>query len=258
MTLSRINRVLDMSNRSVAYHRIHFAFRDKLASRSSRLGVHLVVLSFCIVLSSTVLVEAETILFVDDHNVLYRSGTRRVIQQPVRFADTPVIAETKPWELAIAYCTVLRDHKSGHYQAWYQSYAGPRAKDPTRRVVVCYATSVDGVHWKKPNLGLYDFNGDPETNIVLVGNGGRSVNYGASVIRDDASSEPHRRYKMAYWDFVDVDGQQIPGLCVAFSPDGIQWTKHNAPPLLRGEYGVPGPPPMVDEDPTTPGFATGD
>lgn len=189
----------------------------------------------------------RTILFVDDHDVLYRSGTKRVLQQPRSHAANPVIAETKPWELAIAYCSVIRDPKTGKYSAWYQSYAGNRAQDPTRRVVVCYAESNDGVHWRKPNLGLFDFNGDKNTNIVLVGNGGRSVNYGAAVVRDPRDSRADRRYKMAYWDFVEMDGRHVPGLFVAFSPDGLNWKKHEGAPLLQGEYGTPNPPPLFNE-----------
>ena len=49
----------------------------------------------------------QTILFVDDNAILYRSGTRRVIQQPERHAANPVIGETKPWEVAIGYCCLL-------------------------------------------------------------------------------------------------------------------------------------------------------
>ena len=196
----------------------------------------------------------RTLLLVDDHHVLYRSGTERVLQQPMRHAANPVIAETKPWELAIGYCSIYRDPTTGKYQAWYQSYAGGRANDPTRRVVVCYATSNDGIAWTKPNLGLYDFNGQQDTNIVLVGNGGRSVNYCASVIVDPRDSDPGRRYKMAYWDFVPQGDQQRPGLCVAFSSDGVHWQKLAQGPLLQGAYGVPDQPPVIDtssEEPAT-------
>ena len=196
----------------------------------------------------------RTILFVDDDAVLYRAGTRRVLQQPRRDAANPVIAETRPWEVAIGYCTVYRDEASGLYQSWYQAYSGGNADDPTRRVVVCYATSKDGVNWKKPNLGLYDYNGERNTNIVLIGNGGRSVNYGASVLVDQFDPDKLRRYKMAYWDFVDVSGRQVPGLCVAFSADGIQWVKYSKAPLLQGAYGDPTQPPLSAEsryEPTT-------
>jgi hypothetical protein len=47
---------------------------------------------------------------------------------------------------------------------------------------------------------------------------------------------------MAYWDFARTSEGEFPGLCVAFSPDGIHWTKHAEAPLLKGGYterGVP-------------------
>jgi len=193
---------------------------------------------------SSVQTGDRTILFVDDNAILYRSGTRRILQQPKRHAANPMIDETKPWEVAIGYCTVYRDIGTGLHQCWYQAYSGNHADNRTRRVVVCYATSTDGVVWEKPNLGLYDYNGENNTNIVLVGNGGRSVNYGASVLVDHRDSDMEKRYKMAYWDFVNVEGRQVPGLCVAFSRDGIHWVKHSKAPLLQGAYGDPTQPPL--------------
>ena len=129
------------------------------------------------------------------------------------------------------------DPTTGEYACWYQSYAGSRAQDPTRRVTLCYATSKDGLTWTKPKLRLFDFNGDLDTNIVLVGNGGRSVNYGASVLFDPTDTKPGKRYKLAYWDFTENEGLQTPGLCVAFSPDGIHWKKHSKAPLLHEAMG---------------------
>ncbi len=197
--------------------------------------------------NSTTQDEHQTILFVDDNAILYRSGTRRILQQPKRHVANPMISETKPWEVAIGYCTVYRDIRTGLHQCWYQAYSGNHANDPTRRVVVCYATSNDGVVWEKPNLGLFDYNGDHNTNIVLVGNGGRSVNYGASVLVDHRDSDTEKRYKMAYWDFVNIAGRQVPGLCIAFSRDGIHWVKQSKGPLLQGAYGDPTQPPLSAE-----------
>ncbi len=196
--------------------------------------------------------STRTILFVDDHDVLYRSGTVRRLNTPRR-REEPVLSETKPWELAIGYCSVQRAPAgvavaAGTFQLWYQSYAGPRAKDRTRRVVVAYAESDDGLSWRKPSLGLFDFNGENNTNIVLVGNGGKSVNYGAAVIVDLRDPSPSRRYKMAYWDFAG----NLPGLFVAFSPDGKHWTKHHSGPLLPAAYGEPGQPPARAERDTEP------
>ncbi len=192
----------------------------------------------------------HTLLFVDDHDILIRPGTERVLHPPVRHGPDPVIAADMPWEHAIGYCSVHRDEQSGRYQLWYQAYAGRRAKDPTRRVVVCYAESADGIRWVKPELGLFAFNDEQQTNIVLVGNGGRSVNYGAAVLHDPRDRDASRRYKMAYWDFpspgvVAAGGSPSPGLFVAFSADGIHWKKHTSTPLLAADYGAPGQPPLA-------------
>ena len=35
----------------------------------------------------------------------------------------------------------------------------------------------------------------------------------------------------------ETDAGQRPGLCVAFSPDGVDWTKHPQAPLLPIQYG---------------------
>jgi hypothetical protein len=48
--------------------------------------------------------------------------------------------------------------------------------------VVCYAESKDGIEWNRPALNLFSYNGIRDTNIVLIGNGGHSFNYGASVV----------------------------------------------------------------------------
>ncbi len=56
--------------------------------------------------------QISTILLVDDHHVLYRSGTKRVLHQLKRHEKNPVIAKDKPWETTVAYCSVHRDEKT--------------------------------------------------------------------------------------------------------------------------------------------------
>jgi len=53
---------------------------------------------------------------------------------------------------------------------------------------------------------------------------------------------------MAYTDFSVDSGREYPGLCVAFSPDGIHWTKYPKAPLHRTSYGdYESPVPFTDE-----------
>lgn len=181
---------------------------------------------------------SRTLLFVDDQDILYHAGLQRRVQQAQRHPKNPVIVgRDKAWEVAIGWCSVYHNPTDGRYQLWYQAFAGHSAHERTHRCVVCYAESSDGIHWEKPNLGLYSFNGDDNTNIVLLANGGYSDRYGCSVVVDPADSDPDRRYKMAYFDFSSRQGKEYPGLSVAFSPDGIHWTKEPGAPLLRSAYG---------------------
>lgn len=184
----------------------------------------------------------RTILLVDDGDVLYRSGTQRILTPLTRHPANPLISPNRPWEVAIAWASVYREPDTGHYQLWYQGYAGNVARERTHQCVVCYAESDDGIHFTKPSLGLFAFNGIKETNIVLLANGGTSDRYGNSVIVEPRELNPARRYKMVYFDFAKEGGDEYPGLCVAFSPDGIHWTKHPDAPLLRASYGNHGEP----------------
>lgn len=180
----------------------------------------------------------RTLLLVDDHDILYRAGLQRRVQPLTRHAQNPVIVgRDKPWEIAIGWCSVYHDRAQGRYQLWYQAFAGHLAQERTHRCMVCYAESTDGIHWTKPDLGLYHFNGNRATNIVLLGNGGYSDRYGCAVLVDRQEPDAARRYKMAYFDFSREQGQEYPGLSVAFAPDGIHWTKAPHAPLLRAAYG---------------------
>lgn len=187
--------------------------------------------------------QGRVLLMVDDHHVLYRSGTQRVIHPAERFEGNPLIKSTKPWEVAIAWTSIHRDAETGKYQLWYQAWSGNKAKDRTRQCVTCYAESDDGIHFTKPDLDLFDYNGIEKTNIVMVGHGGTSVRYANSVLVDPREKDPQRRYKMGYFDFVtDENGKETPGLCVAFSPDGIHWTNGPDLPRLSSSYGRHGDP----------------
>ncbi len=207
------------------------------------------ILALCL-LAPVLWAAPRTVLFVDDHDILYRAGTQRRIHPAARFSSSPVLAEEKPWELAIGWVSIYRNPRSGKYQMWYQAYAKPVARQHTHDSLVCYAESDDGLRWTKPNLGLFDFNGDRNTNIVMIGNGGFSDRYTNSVVVDDRDLDPRRRYKMIFYDWYRRGEREYPGLQAAFSPDGIHWTKQPGGPMLHTLYGGAGQwPPYVQEDP---------
>jgi hypothetical protein len=194
---------------------------------------------------------SQTLLFIDDHHILYRSGTERLSTPFQRHADNPLIASQEyPWEVALAWSSIYRNPDSGVYQLWYQAYSGDQLTERTHDCATCYAESEDGIHFRKPMMDQYLFQGTQPSNIILVGNGGHSYKYGNYVVVDQAGKDPDRRYKMAYFDFSGSGPEEKPGLHVAFSPDGIHWTKHpTAPvaPIAYGRGGLGSPVPFNDD-----------
>ena len=170
----------------------------------------------------------RTILLVDDHFVLYRPGTERILHRPIRHSQNPLVVCDKPWEAGtIAYCSVHRESESEKHQLWYQAW------HPTEGAHLCYAVSDDGLRWVKPTLGLIEFNGSKNNNIVM------RIGFGAGVLVDPSDANRERRYKYAYWDDF--------GTCIAFSPDGIHWTKYDRNPVILGSHGEYKQPPLVGD-----------
>jgi hypothetical protein len=153
------------------------------------------------------------------------NATLRVCQAE-KDVRNPLFGEDQPWEVRYdnLYPNVRRDPSSGLYQCWYSPFivddavsstpVADRSKTtyaPERREMgVCYAESRDGITWTKPDLGLMEFEGSKNSNLVARGP------HGAGVCFDPRDTEAGRRYKMFYADR-DISG--------AFSPDGKRWSE---------------------------------
>ncbi len=199
---------------------------------------------------------AETLLFVDDHEVLYRSGTRRVIHTLEKFKGNPVVTPDnpeRPWEKSVQWVSVHHDPHTGKMQMWYQAFSGKGAEDKRFKSVVAYAESSDGITWMKPKLTLFPYRERGfdvgETNIVLVGaKDGYGDRYANSVVVNAAEADPARKYKMAFYDWNGGAGEQgAAGLCVAFSPDGIHWTRQGGVVMPTAFGSKAMQPPFEDE-----------
>lgn len=69
----------------------------------------------------------------------------------------------KPWEQELSFPVVIK--ADDHYNMYYGTYTG-KANDRSRYFALCLATSTDGINWVKPNLGICEFDGDYNTNII--------------------------------------------------------------------------------------------
>ncbi|MSP13767.1 MAG: hypothetical protein EXR62_12535 [Chloroflexi bacterium] len=155
--------------------------------------------------------------------------------------SNPVLVPNQPWEsVSIAMNnSVDYDPQTGKWQLWYESFPAG--------VMVYTAFSDDGVYWQKPALGVCEFNGRTDNNIVLQ-TGYWDAN-ATSVVRAPHETDPARRYKLYFWIAPAwfrpenpahaatgnrIKDYSLNGHHIAFSPDGIHWTPKTDAPVLAG------------------------
>ena len=146
------------------------------------------------------------------------------------------ITTDAPWEGNVsAYFTFLQD--GDEYRAYYRgSHYDTRRKVVTHREVTCVAISKDGINWKKPDLGIWDFNGSKQNNIVWDGIGTHCF---APFIDHNPNCPQTERYKAisrgryVSGDFEVPDRQKgIVGLYLFTSPDGLNWKLKSPKPVI--------------------------
>lgn len=166
-------------------------------------------------------VAGQRQLFVDDSLVEETHALTRVLHQPTKYAGNPIIRRSLPWERNVSlYGAVLYDPVEARYRMWYQGFGSGRN-------VGCYATSLDGIYWEKPSLGLVELDGSVDNNVVLANT------CLPNVIHEPQDADPARRYKALFWDNSIERGPGVAHVSVAFSPDGIHWTKYAHNPVLN-------------------------
>lgn len=143
--------------------------------------------------------------------------------------ETAIIHDA-PWEgSGTGYHSVFRDGDKYVmlYKAWHlnvQPGSGGKATLDTRAhpLYTCYAESQDGIHWNRPNLGIVEFNGSKQNNIVLVSGDWQGVKIDAGHIALAKDENPNAAPDAKYKGF--VLGGSPKGLLAFQSPDGIHWS----------------------------------
>ena len=110
-------------------------------------------------------------LFIDDRFVEQTIGLRRNFHQAKRHGDAPILKADRPWEADAAFVDsgmVIYDEDEKLFKAWYQ---GGACWGPDDGSNMCFATSTDGTNWDKSALGLIEFEGSKDNNIVLRATG---------------------------------------------------------------------------------------
>ena len=178
-------------------------------------------------------------LFLDDHIVDTMDGVIRQFHRPTRWEGNPVIQADQPWErggggVYLFGGTVMYDEEDGLFKMWYRTSlpmaasASRALREPEGVYKACYAVSDDGIYWHKPALGLTEFDGSRDNNLLPPSIEGMKQIRRPNLIKDYEEPDPERRYKMLYMD--NFKGKWA--LSKGFSRDGITWRMNVGTPHI--------------------------
>lgn len=130
----------------------------------------------------------------------------RVLHAPKKHPANPLL------KVQGGYVCVARDEKTGAFHLWYQTHVP--AKDEQRtQYAIAYATSKDGLKWTLPKLGLHEWQGSKDNNIVIRGPRGRAS--GPWLLDVPEKDRRGHKYLLSYRD---ADGTHLIG-----SNDGVRF-----------------------------------
>ena len=177
-------------------------------------------------------VSRDRYLLLDSRIIDSTANAKLALGSVKKHTANPLFVADKPWEPRYdnMYPNVIFDAEEQLYKCWYCPFivderttmTPPAKRNPNstqymsakpnkRDEAILYATSKDGIHWEKPELGLVEFGGNKRNNIVVRGPSG------AGVHKDLHENNPARRYKAFY--AAQVGYMQL----IRFSPDGLNW-----------------------------------
>jgi hypothetical protein len=162
--------------------------------------------------------------FVDDYLIdAMRGDVALRLHKPV--PQEVVLVTDKPWEgNTCAYYTIFQD--GDLYRMYYRgSHFDEATRKPAHPEVACYAESRDGVHWNKPDLGLFEFEGSKQNNIIWAGPGTHNF---APFLDRNPQCKPEAKYKALGHG---RRGDQR-GLFAFRSADGIRWELMSDEPVI--------------------------
>lgn len=182
----------------------------------------LIVLGFAL-LAQPLDIGTRLELMVDDYLLASMSGGAAFSLHHPEPREVAIVHD-KPWEGSMCdYHTVFKD--GDLFRMYYTAVdvvVLPEGGTKDLHPIFCaYAESRDGIHWDKPNLGLFEFNGSKENSIVWAGEGAHDFD---PFIDTNPDCAPEARYKCV---------AMANGALWAFqSADAIHWTPGPKNPII--------------------------
>jgi hypothetical protein len=162
-------------------------------------------------------------LFVDDYLIEKLNGSAKLTLQTPQVRDI-VLTHDKPWEgNTCAYHTIFQDDDK--FRMYYRGSHSANGK-PAHPEFTCYAESSDGIRWTKPSLGLIEFAGSKENNIVWKGP--HAHNFCPFLDSNPACPPTQKRKALA-------GTPKLGGLQVFVSSDGLRWDSMTSEPVIKAK-----------------------
>jgi hypothetical protein len=173
--------------------------------------------------------ESLTLFAFDNESIPFSRNLALQMHHPVRYSENPVLPRGEPGKPdsygVQFYGSIIEDQ--GKFRMWYVALDEDLKKWPEASATiwrVAYAESIDGIHWTKPELGLVNYRGNRDNNLIEILPAPMGI-INLKVIRDDTDPDPARRYKMTaqtWW--VGSEGHGGRGtLAPLVSADGYTW-----------------------------------
>ena len=165
--------------------------------------------------STPIHIGTDRQLFVDDFWIDEAQDVTRRLHEPVR--REIVISAEHPWERGgVSYMVTFRE--SDRFRAWYRCDQEMPIRGE-RLPLYAYAESADGIHWEKPRLGLIEFQGSKDNNLVWMGPG----NNMSPFLDPNPDALEEERYKAIV---------RTSDVLALVSPDGLRWQLMQDEPIL--------------------------
>ena len=157
-------------------------------------------------------------------------GKIEVVQPAPEVTSEPVLraeADRVTEELGVSiYGSVLDD--GGRLRMWYQPY--PRTEENLDVSLVAYAESDDGINWRKPRVGLVEYNGSKDNNLC-------NLWFHSPTVFIEPDAPPSHRYRATGYSSTELIGERKAakaGYYTAHSADGLDWHVDGAEPTWPG------------------------
>ncbi len=184
-----------------------------------------VIVAASLLAAASAATPAPRHLFLDP-TILTETHQAALTVNPASRRETVIVVD-RPWEQhLISFFLTVREEQ-GKLRMWYVCRDGYGT--PGSEANLAYAESTDGIHWVKPELGLYEYQGSKANNLL----GLHSLE---GAVFQDPNQPPEERYTYVSTGKPNSSSKSELGATALYryySPDGLRW-KRDERPLIEG------------------------